>query len=43
MKNKMNILNWIFGGLSFGKLRVWPWKAEFWRLRCGRNDADIRA
>ncbi len=41
MKTTSRFWRWLTGGYSFGKLRVWPWKAEFWRLRTPQKRADM--
>ena len=39
MKNK-TLWNYLLGGWSLGKLRIWPWKAEAWRVRAPHRKAD---
>lgn len=41
MKNK-TFWNYLFGGWSVGKLRIWPWKAEAWARRTPNRKADIK-
>ena len=43
MNSNHTIWSWLFGGLSFGKMRIWPWRAEFWRVRIPGRKADIEA
>ncbi len=42
MKRKKSFWGYVFGGWSFCKLRIWPWKAEFWGLRTPNKEADIK-
>ena len=39
MKNK-TLWNYLLGGWSLGKVRIWPWKAEAWRVRTPLRKAD---
>lgn len=41
MKGNRTFWDWIFGGFSIGKLRIWLWKGEFWGLREPAKKADI--
>ena len=41
MKNK-TLWNYLLGGWSLGKLRIWPWKAEAWARRTPNRKADIK-
>lgn len=42
MEKRMNIWNYLFGGWSLGKLRIWPWKAEAWVVRTPRRKPDVK-
>lgn len=42
MKTKRTFWSRLLGGYSVGKLRIWPWKAEFWRMRTPTKEADIK-
>jgi len=42
MKTMSMFWRWLVGGYSVGKLRIWPWKAEFWRMRTPQKEADIK-
>ena len=42
MKTNRDLLSYIFGGWSLGKLWVWPWKAEAWLKRTPKLNPDIK-
>lgn len=41
MKGDSRFMSWLFGGWSLGKLRIWPWKMEFWGRRTPERKPDF--